>query len=62
VWNEPNWPSNWGGSPSATEYAQLLQNCYSAIKAARPTMTVVGGALAVTSPDYNSWPAFFAPM
>lgn len=46
VWNEPNHPSFWKPTPNASRYASLLTAAYAAIKAADPTATVLGGALA----------------
>ncbi|HEY5842958.1 MAG TPA: cellulase family glycosylhydrolase, partial [Mycobacterium sp.] len=45
VWNEPNGFAGWAPSPSAKAYTELLKAAYTAIKAADPTTTVVGGVL-----------------
>lgn len=52
VGNEPNSNAYWlpqfdtdGGDAAAQSYEQLLAACYDAIKAIRPTATVIGGAL-----------------
>ena len=52
IGNEPNSPLYWrpqfdtaGGDPAARSYEQLLAASYDAIKAIRPSATVVGGAL-----------------
>ena len=52
VGNEPNSPVYWqpqfdssGGDAAAKSYEQLLAATYDGIKAARPTATVIGGAL-----------------
>ena len=48
IWNEPNLPINWGGSPSAAKYVQMLKAVYSRIKAADPDAAVVTGGMATT--------------
>ncbi|MGB8404783.1 MAG: cellulase family glycosylhydrolase [Mycobacterium sp.] len=45
VWNEPNGYTGWYPTPNAADYTQLLKDAYSAIKAADPNITVVGGVL-----------------
>src|SRR5882724_6916877 len=52
VGNEPNSSAYWqpqfdasGGDAAAKSYEQLLAATYDGIKAARPTATVIGGAL-----------------
>jgi len=45
VWNEPNGFTGWYPAPSAANYTQLLKDAYTAIKAADPAITVVGGVL-----------------
>lgn len=50
VWDEPNlYTGWWGRSPSATEYAALLQAAYTALKTADPAATVLAAALAPTA-------------
>lgn len=49
IWDEPNLTSGWGGPPSATAYAALLQAAYAAIHAQDPTATVLAAALAPTT-------------
>lgn len=50
VWDEPNlYTGWWGRSPSAAEYAAVLQAAYTALKAADPTATVLAAALAPTA-------------
>lgn len=52
VWNEPNLSREWGERPpNPAEYAQLLQACYTAIKAADPKAIVVSAGLAPTGTD-----------
>jgi hypothetical protein len=48
IWNEPNLPENWGGSPSAPEYVQMLQAVYPRIKAADPDSAVITAGMATT--------------
>jgi hypothetical protein len=48
IWNEPNLPTNWGGSPSAPQYVQMLQAVYPRIKAADPDAAVVTAGMATT--------------
>jgi hypothetical protein len=45
IWNEPNNSSGAQLGPDAAVYTQLLVQSYDAIKAARPAMRVLGGAL-----------------
>lgn len=45
VSNEPNGANGWYPSPDPAAYTQLLKDAYTAIKAANPNMTVVGGVL-----------------
>jgi hypothetical protein len=46
IWNEPNQSYAWGGGFDPARYTQLLKLAYTAIKAANPSMPVIGGALA----------------
>ena len=48
IWNEPNLPMNWGGSPSAAQYVQMLEAVYPRIKAADPNAAVVTSGMATT--------------
>ena len=48
IWNEPNLPENWGGSPSMGQYVQMLQAVYPRIKAADPNAAVVTSGMATT--------------
>jgi polysaccharide biosynthesis protein PslG len=41
VWNEPDWPSWWGGSPNAGEYARMLAVVSASIHLADPRAEVV---------------------
>ena len=45
IWNEPNGFAGWSPAPSPKAYTALLKAAYTAIKAADPTSTVVGGVL-----------------
>jgi len=48
IWNEPNLPMNWGGSPDAGQYVQMLQAVYPRIKASDPGAAVVTAGMATT--------------
>ena len=48
IWNEPNLPMNWGGSPSAAQYVQMLKAVYPRITAADPDAAVVTAGMATT--------------
>lgn len=48
IWNEPNLPMNWGGSPSRRQYVQMLQAVYPRIKDADPDAAVVSAGMATT--------------
>jgi hypothetical protein len=48
IWNEPNLPENWGGSPSPSRYVQMLQAVYPRIKAADSNAAVVTAGMATT--------------
>jgi hypothetical protein len=48
IWNEPNLPENWGGSPNAKEYVQMLEAVYGRIKAADTNAAVVTAGMATT--------------
>jgi hypothetical protein len=48
IWNEPNLPINWGGSPRPGQYVQMLQAAYPRIKAADPDAAVVTSGMATT--------------
>jgi polysaccharide biosynthesis protein PslG len=52
VWNEPNLPSFWTGTPE--DYAALLTAAYPRIKEADPSAKVVGGALGYNDAVYAS--------
>jgi polysaccharide biosynthesis protein PslG len=41
VWNEPNFPSYWGGAPDAAGYAQMLKTVAPMMRAADPSVEVV---------------------
>lgn len=59
IWNEPNTPYYWGAAPDPQDYAELLRACYSAIKAVRPKLPVVGGSLANATSAGSVAPAEF---
>jgi hypothetical protein len=46
VWNEPNLSAFWHGAPSASEYAALLGDAYTALKDADPKSVVLSAGLA----------------
>ena len=46
VFNEPNLPYEWGGSPDPTSYARLLQAAYRGVKRADPSVQVISAAVA----------------
>jgi hypothetical protein len=48
IWNEPNLPTNWGDSPNASQYVQMLQAVYPRIKAADADAAVVTAGMATT--------------
>jgi hypothetical protein len=48
IWNEPNLPQNWGGSPSAAGYVSMLAAVHDQIKAADPDAAVVTAGMATT--------------
>jgi len=49
IWNEPNLAFEWGYQPPDPQrYADLLRVVYPVVKAARPDVVVLGGALAPT--------------
>ncbi len=59
IWNEPNFPSYWGGAPSAAGYVQMLTTVAPMIRAADPSAEVVTAgmpdslnALAIRLADY----------
>lgn len=54
VWNEPNLALEWGyRAPDPAEYAQMLRVVSEQVKAARPEVQILGGALSPTlgAPD-----------
>ncbi len=48
IGNEPNLINEWGHTPSAWEYVQLLRVAYTTIKAIKPNLIVVSAGLAPT--------------
>ena len=56
IWNEPNLKGFYKPNPNPWRYAQLVVRAYDAIKAANPTMQVLGGALApYQGDDVTRW-------
>ena len=55
VWNEPNLSNPfWGGEdPNPEQYAAMLATVHDAVKAVRPAMRVLGGALAPFEASYT---------
>jgi hypothetical protein len=51
IYNEPNMPSNWGGSANPAQYGVLLSAVSIAMRAARSDVVIVSGGLAVTDPN-----------
>ncbi|WP_395310575.1 Ig-like domain-containing protein [Mycobacterium sp. AMU20-3851] len=49
IWNEPNYNGFWAPTPDAAAYTALLKIAYTAIKAADPTATVIGGSVAAVA-------------
>lgn len=49
VWNEPNYEGFWEPTPDAAAYTALLKIAYTAIKAADPNATVIGGSVAAVA-------------
>ena len=45
VWNEPNYPTYWGGPPDPEAYADMLKTVADAIHEVDPDMTVVSAGL-----------------
>lgn len=45
VWNEPNFASFWHGGVDPVRYTALVKEAYKAVKAVKPTMPVLAGAL-----------------
>ena len=45
IWNEPNFPSWWGGTPSASGYAQMLTTVAPMIRAADPSAEIVSAGM-----------------
>jgi polysaccharide biosynthesis protein PslG len=45
IWNEPNLKQFWSPSPNATDYVNMLNSAYAAIKAVAPNDVVIAGAL-----------------
>jgi hypothetical protein len=48
IWNEPNLPENWSGSPSPRQYVQMLEAVHPRIKAADADAAVVTAGMANT--------------
>lgn len=45
IWNEPNLKEFWVPAPDAAAYTDMLRRAYTAIKAADPDATVLGGSI-----------------
>jgi polysaccharide biosynthesis protein PslG len=45
IWNEPNFPSFWGGAPNAAEYADMLKAVAPIIRAADPHAEIVSAGM-----------------
>jgi polysaccharide biosynthesis protein PslG len=45
IWNEPNFPSFWGGAPNAAEYAAMLKTVAPMIRAADPNAEIVSAGM-----------------
>jgi polysaccharide biosynthesis protein PslG len=45
IWNEPNFPSYWGGTPSAAGYVQMLATVAPMMRAADPTAEIVSAGM-----------------
>jgi hypothetical protein len=45
IWNEPNFPSFWGGTPNAAEYADMLKTVAPLIRAADPHAEIVSAGM-----------------
>lgn len=56
IWNEPNHPGTWPGSPA--EYAALLKAGYAGVKAADPTAQVLVGSVYVFDGQSGGAPAY----
>jgi hypothetical protein len=48
IWNEPNLPYEWGGSPSPAQYVSMLRAVYPRVKAADPDAAVITSGMATT--------------
>jgi hypothetical protein len=46
VWNEPNFPSSWGGRPSASEYVRMLNATALAIRGIDPQAEILSAGIA----------------
>src|ERR1043166_1190821 len=60
IWNEENAASFWPSGVSAVDYFNMLQTCYSAIKAADPQATVLNGGLTDGSNTTNYMASLYA--
>jgi len=48
IWNEPNLAREWGGTPNAGQYVELLRVAYESIKNADPAAIVISAGLSPT--------------
>lgn len=46
VWNEPNFPTSWGGHPSAAEYVRMLNACAKTIRGVDPQAEIITAGIA----------------
>ncbi len=46
VWNEPNFPTSWGGRPDAKEYVRMLNACAKEIRAVDPHAEIITAGIA----------------
>lgn len=54
IWNEPNLAREWGNNrPNPTQYAQMLQKAYAAIKRGNPNAIVISAGMAPTGDNNN---------
>ena len=52
VWNEPNYDAFFKSPDPARDYAAMLKAAYPRVKAARPSLTVLGGSLLYSDGDF----------
>ncbi len=54
VWNEPNYPTFWGGWPQPDDYAKMLKTVAGALHSQAPGMPVVSGGLSPHADSDNN--------